>query len=59
MDTAQRMVDEAAENAGYTVKAYHGTKADFSRFDKNKAGKNYGNWSIFGAGFYFSPSPIE
>ncbi len=25
MDTAQRMVDEAAEKAGYTIKAYHGT----------------------------------
>ena len=24
-DTAQRMVDEVAKNAGYTIKAYHGT----------------------------------
>jgi len=27
METAQRMVDEAAREAGYTVKAYHGTDA--------------------------------
>jgi len=26
METAQRMVDEAARDAGYTVKAYHGTR---------------------------------
>ena len=27
METAQKMVDEVAKEAGYTVKAYHGTKA--------------------------------
>lgn len=56
METAQRMVDEAAREAGYTVKAYHGTKADFTEFSKEKFGSNFGNWSLFGAGFYFAPT---
>ena len=34
MDTAQKMVDEAAERAGYPVKAYHGTSSfGFTKFD--------------------------
>jgi hypothetical protein len=34
METAQRMVDEAAEKAGYTDKAYHGTpQFGFTKFD--------------------------
>lgn len=34
METAQRMVDEAAKAAGYTEKAYHGTDAfGFTEFD--------------------------
>ena len=32
METAQKMVDEAAKEAGYTVKAYHGTREDFNEF---------------------------
>lgn len=56
METAQRMVDEVAKEAGYTVKAYHGTKADFTEFSKEKFGSNFGNWSLFGAGFYFAPT---
>lgn len=36
METAQKMVDEAARKAGYTVKAHHGTEADFTVFDKNQ-----------------------
>ena len=51
METAQRMVDEAAKKAGYTVKAYHGTNADFFTFDKGRVGK--GN-DQYGAGFYFA-----
>ena len=51
MDTAQKMVDEAARNAGYDLKAYHGTNADFFTFDKNRVGK--GN-DQYGAGFYFA-----
>ena len=30
MDTAQKMVDEAAKAAGYTTKGYHGTASQFT-----------------------------
>jgi len=41
METAQRMVDEAAKEAGYTVKAYHGTKFfGFTKFDLSKSNYN-------------------
>lgn len=50
METAQRMVDEAAKAAGYTVKAFHGSPARFTVFDKNRVGKGTDQ---FGAGFYF------
>ena len=33
METAQRMVREAAEKAGFATEAYHGTKADFNQFN--------------------------
>ncbi|MFA7255948.1 MAG: hypothetical protein WC047_00020 [Kiritimatiellales bacterium] len=47
MDAAQRMVDEAAKAAGYTVKAYHGTQSGgFTVFDKNLV-----TWQT---AFYFS-----
>ena len=52
METAQRMVDEKANDSGYTIKAYHGTPNDgFTVFDKNRIGK--GN-DQYGAGFYFA-----
>lgn len=51
-ETAQKMVDEAAKNAGYTIKAYHGTpNTEFTVFDKGRLGK--GN-DQYGAGFYFA-----
>ncbi len=54
MDTAQRMVDEAAKEAGYTIKAYHGTPIDgITVFDASKIGSNTDD-GIFGKGFYFS-----
>lgn len=40
MDEAQRMVDEAAKAAGYTVKAYHATDSDFTVFNRLELGKN-------------------
>ena len=49
-DTAQKMVDEAAKAAGYTIKAYHGSPARFTVFDKERVGKGTDQ---FGAGFYF------
>jgi hypothetical protein len=38
METAQRMVDEAAKTAGYDTKAYHGTDNNFG-FTEFKAGE--------------------
>lgn len=51
METAQRMVDEAARAAGYITEAYHGTVADFTVFDKGMQGKGIDQ---YGAGFYFA-----
>lgn len=51
METAQKMVDEAAKNAGHTINAYHGTNSNFYVFDKGRVGK--GN-DQYGAGFYFA-----
>ena len=38
METAQRMVDEAAKAAGYNYKLYHQTNADFNVFDVKHKG---------------------
>ena len=54
IETAQKMVDEAAKRAGFTIKAYHGTNADFTVFDKNRVGKGIDQ---YGAGFYFASNP--
>lgn len=40
MKIAERMVDEAAKKAGYTIKAYHGSRSIFNAFDKSKLGSN-------------------
>ena len=37
---AERMVDEVAQDAGCTIKAYHGSRAEFTVFDKNLRGSN-------------------
>ena len=50
METAQRMVDEAAAAAGYTIRGDHGRVSKFTIFDRNKANPE-GNW---GQGFYFT-----
>ena len=57
--TAQLMVGEAAKNAGYDIKAYHGTGYDFTVFDKSKQGDNYQDWGRLGKGFYFAPTARE
>ncbi len=54
METAQRMVDEAAKKAGYDIKGNHYTNAHFNVFDKEKIGSNSGDEGYFGRGFYFS-----
>ena len=53
MDTAQKMVDEAAKAAGYTIKAYHGRGSKFTFFDKSKIGEVFPGISTLG--FYFTP----
>lgn len=40
IETAQKLVDEAAKNAGYTIKAYHGSRQIFNEFSKDKRGSN-------------------
>ena len=50
METAQKMVDEAAKRAGYTIKGNHGTVSFFNIFDRSY-GNPEGDW---GKGFYFT-----
>lgn len=48
METAQRMVDEAAKEAGYDVTTYHGTEAEFTVFKtlyRNEFGYHVGTKS--------------
>jgi hypothetical protein len=53
METAQRMVDDAAKSAGYrSPKVYHGTQAKFNVFDESKIGSANGRSE--GSGFYFT-----
>ena len=51
-ETIQRMVDEAAQKAGYTVKGLHATNADFTIFDIGKAS----DINFHGRGIYFTNS---
>lgn len=51
-----KLVMQAAEQAGYNIKAYHGTSTQFTKFIKDTFGKNYGGWSELGGGFYFTPN---
>ena len=51
-EAAQKMVDEAAKAAGYTVKAYHGTKDSFTVFERGKY--NQYDTGYLGSGFYFT-----
>jgi hypothetical protein len=48
METAQRMVDEAAKEAGYNYHLYHGTNADFTKFDLRKYGGRNGKGEGYG-----------
>lgn len=50
--SAQKMVDEAAKAAGFTVKALHSTNADFTVFDVSKTS----NINFHGQGIYFTNS---
>ena len=58
METAQRMVDEAAKKAGYTIKAYHGTPIKgITVFDPSKIGSTTDD-GLFGHGFYFATDRV-
>lgn len=53
-DLAEKMVDEAAKKAGYTIKAYHGTpNGKFNTFEKFKIGTTT-DFGKLGRGFYFT-----
>ena len=53
-DLAEKMVDKAAKEAGYTIKAYHGTpNGKFTVFDKSKVGTST-DFGKLGRGFYFT-----
>ena len=49
----QRLVNEAAERAGYVGTYYHGTKGNFTEFSKIEGGKSNSNASV---GFWFTES---
>ena len=54
MDKAEDIIVRAAEDAGYPIKAYHGTPVvGISSFDPKKIGTTTDD-GIFGRGFYFS-----
>ena len=56
MKKVKRMVDEEAKKHGYNYKGYHGTNAQFTRFDPEKLGSK--NWMADSArmGFFASKS---
>jgi hypothetical protein len=54
---AQRMVDEAARKAGYTIRGTHRTNKKFTQFDRNFVGKR--DSGFIGDGFYFSRGGVE
>lgn len=57
MEEAQRLVDQKAEESGYTIKVYHGTAngGHFTIFDPKKL-NNSKLSSYIGQGFYFTNS---
>ena len=55
IETAQKMVDEAAKEAGYNKDAYHGTnQGNFTIFDWDRTQRADGGF--FGRGHYFTTS---
>lgn len=42
IEAAQKMVDQAAENAGYNIRTVHGTNAEFNTFEKGDIGYHFG-----------------
>ena len=52
---ANILVEQAAKEAGYNYKAFHGTFADFTEFNLDKANED----SFMGRGFYFTSNENE
>lgn len=58
LETAQKMVDEAAKRAGYPIKAWHGTPIKgITSFDLKKIGSTTDD-GLYGRGFYFSTNKV-
>lgn len=55
MAEADILVEQAAKEAEYNYKAFHGTFADFTEFDLDKANED----SFLGRGFYFTSNENE
>ncbi len=42
------------DERGRLLVCYHGTKSQFTEFDREKIGSNHNGWGAWGKGFYFS-----
>jgi hypothetical protein len=56
METAQRMVDEAAQRAGYSAEGFHGTHRDFTVFNRLFALKDRIGLKLDTVGSWFTDS---
>lgn len=45
---------KCVDEQGKPLVFYHGTKSNFTNFDMNKAGENYGGYSAYGKGMCFT-----
>lgn len=57
METAQRLVDEAAYSSGFRKEGYHGTHRDFTIFDRLNAAKERIGLKLDTVGNWFTDSP--
>ena len=56
--TAKRLYDEVRIKAGYTVKVYHGTDADFTAFDTSTRGAAAKAYASHGWAAQYTPGAI-
>jgi len=56
METAQKMVDEAAQRAGYSAEGFHGTHRDFTVFNRRFALKDRIGLKLDTVGSWFTDS---
>jgi hypothetical protein len=57
LETAQRLVDEAAYSSGFRKEGYHGTHRDFTIFDRLNAAKERSGLKLDTVGSWFTDSP--